>query len=146
MLKDAFFGVTLGILIQQNASRKNTQKHKELVNALDYRIIKFPVSKQNFSKTEMKNNLRINMFCHENKPIFPIYISDQKGENSMDLLLIINENKSHYVYIKYFDRFMFCKAKNKNKKYFCKTRLRCFYCKNVLAKHKEVLALMVHNL
>ena len=31
---------------------------------------------------------------------FPIYISDQKFENSMDLLLVIDQNKLHYVYIK----------------------------------------------
>ena len=41
----------------------------------------------------------------------------------MDLLLIFDEDKSHYVYIIDFDRFMFCKTKNKNKKYFC------FHCK-----------------
>ena len=46
---------------------------------------------------------------------FPIYVSDQKFENSMDLLLVIDEDKSHYVYIKDFDRFMFHKRKNKNK-------------------------------
>ena len=34
----------------------------------------------------------------------------------MDLLLVIEENKSHYEYIKDFDRFMFHKIKNKNKK------------------------------
>ena len=84
-----------------------------------------------------KNNICINVFCYENKSTFPIYISDQKFENSMDLLLIINENKSHYVYIKDFDRFMFHKTKNKNKKYFCKSCLQCFSCKNVLTEHKE---------
>ena len=68
----------------------------------------------------------------------PIYISDQKFKNSMDLLLVIDENKSHYVYIKDFDRFMFHKTKNKNKKYFCKSCLQCFSSKNVLTKHKEV--------
>ena len=56
----------------------------------------------------------------------------------MNLLLIINENKSHYVYIKDFDRFMFHKTKNINKKYFCKTCLQCFSSKNVLTEHKEV--------
>ena len=56
----------------------------------------------------------------------------------MDLLLIIDENKSHYVYIKDFDRFMFHKTKNKNKKYFCKSCLQCFSSKNVLTEHKEV--------
>ena len=56
----------------------------------------------------------------------------------MDLLLVIDKNKSHYVYIKDFDRFMFHKTKNKNKKYFCKSCLQCFSSKNVLTKHKEV--------
>ena len=56
----------------------------------------------------------------------------------MDLLLVIDENKSHYMYIKDFNTFMFHKRKNKNKKYFCKSCLQCFSCKNVLTKHKEV--------
>ena len=55
----------------------------------------------------------------------------------MDLLLVTDENKSHYVYIKDFDRFMFHKTKNKNKKYFCKSCLQCFSSENVLTKHKE---------
>ena len=57
------------------------------------------------------------------KLTFPIYIYDQTFENSMDLLLIIKENKSHYVYIRDFYRFMFQKTKNKNKKNFCES---CF--------------------
>ena len=56
----------------------------------------------------------------------------------MDLLLVTDGDKSHYVYIKDFDRFMFHKTKNKNKKYFCKSCLQCFSSKNVLTKHKEV--------
>ena len=62
----------------------------------------------------------ITVFCYENKLTYPIYISNQKCENSMDLLLFKNENKSHYVYIKDFDRFMFHKTKNKNKITFAK--------------------------
>ena len=77
------------------------------------------------------------MFCYENRMTFPIYISNQKFENSMDLLLTIDENKSHYVYIKDFDRFMFHKTKNKNKKWFCRSCLQCFSSENVLIKHKE---------
>ena len=62
----------------------------------------------------------INIFCYENKLTYPIYISDQIFENCMDLLLTTDENMSHYVYIKDFNRFMCNKTKNKNKKYFCK--------------------------
>ena len=101
-----------------------TQRDKKFVNDLNYDGIEFPVSERNSSKIETKNNICINVFICENKLIFPIYISDQKFENSMDLLLIINENKSHYVYIKDFDRFMFHKTKNKNKKCFCKSCLQ----------------------
>ena len=68
--------------------------------------------------------------------VFAIYISDKKFEDSIDLLLLIND-KSHYVYIKDFDRFMFHKTKNKNKKWFCKSCLQCFSGENVLIKHKE---------
>ena len=56
----------------------------------------------------------------------------------MDLLLVTDENKSHYVYIKDFDRFMFHKTKNKNIKYFFKRCLQCFSSQNVLTEHKEV--------
>ena len=55
----------------------------------------------------------------------------------MDLLLLIDNDKSHYVYIKDFDRFMFHKTKNKNKKQFCKSCLQCYSSENVLIKHKE---------
>ena len=103
-----------------------TQRDKKFFNDLNYDGIEFPVSERNSSKIETKNNICINVFCCENKLIFPIYISDQKIENSMDLLLVINENKSHYVYIKDFDRFMFHKTKNKNKKCFCKSCLKVF--------------------
>ena len=56
----------------------------------------------------------------------------------MDSLLISNENKSHYVYIQDFDRFMFSKTKSKNKKYFCNSCLQCFSNKNVLKKHNKI--------
>ena len=56
----------------------------------------------------------------------------------MDLWLVIYENKSHYVYIKDFKRFMFHKTKYKSKKYFCKSCLQCFSSINVSIEHKEV--------
>ena len=77
------------------------------------------------------------MFDYENGLVFHIYISDQKFEDSIDLLLLIDEDKSHYVYIKDFDRFMFHKTKNKNKKWFCRSYLQCFSSESVLIKHKE---------
>ena len=77
------------------------------------------------------------MFGYENKLVFSVYISDQTFKSSIDLLLLINDDQSHYVYIKDFNTFMFHNTKNKNKKWFCKSCLQCFSSENVLIKHKE---------
>ena len=75
------------------------------------------------------------MFGCQNGLVLAIYVSDQKFEDSMDLLLLIDNDKSHYVYIKDLDRFVFHKTKNKNKKWSCRSCLQCFSSKNVLIKH-----------
>ena len=110
---------------------------KKIAEKLDYDGIEFPVQEKDFSKIEVKNNICINVFGYENGLVFPIYVSDQKFEDSMDLLLLIDDDKSHYVYVKDFDRFMFHKTKNKNKKWFCRSCLQCFSSESVLIKHKE---------
>ena len=76
--------------------------------------------------------------CYENKLTYPIRVSEQRFENSMDLLLISSENKPHYKYIKDFDRFVFSKTKSKNKKYFCKSCLQCLSNKKILTEHKKI--------
>ena len=73
-----------------------------MVNNLDYEGIKFPVSKRDYCKIELKNNICVNAFCYGNELTYPVYTSDQKFENCIDLLLITDKNKFHYVYIKDF--------------------------------------------
>ena len=51
------------------------------------------------------------MFGYEDEFIFPVYVSNQKFEDSVDLLLINDDDKSHYVYIQDFDTFMFHKTR-----------------------------------
>ena len=95
--------------------------------------LSFPCEKD-FSKIEVKNNICINVFGYENGLVFSIYVSSQKFEGSMDLLLLTDDDKSHYVYIKDIDRFMFHKTKNNNKKWFCKSCLQCFSSENCVDK------------
>ena len=93
------------------------------------------MQEKDFSKIEVRINIYINAFGCKN--VFPIFVWDQKFKDSMDLLLLIDDDKSHCVYIKVFDGFMFHKTKNKNKKYFCRSCLQCFSSKHVLTKHEE---------
>ena len=53
------------------------------------------------------------MFCYENNLVYSVYVSNEDFENCVNLLMITDENKSHYVYIKGFNRFMCNKTKNK---------------------------------
>ena len=110
---------------------------RDFANNLNYDGIEFSVQEKDFSKIEVQNNICVNVFGYENKLIFPVHISDQTFKSSIDLLLLINDDKSHYVYIKDFNTFMFHKTKNKNKKWFCKSCLQCFSSENVLTQHKE---------
>ena len=95
------------------------------------------MQEKDLKKFEVQNNICVNVFGYENKLVFPVYISDQTFKSSIDLLLLINDDQSHYVYITDFNTFIFHKTKNKTKRWFCKSYLQCFSSENVLIKHKE---------
>ena len=105
---------------------KITKVDKNMINDLNYEGIKFTVSTKDYCIIERQNIICINVFCYENGLSYPVCLSDQEFDNCVDLLLIIDKDKSHYVYIKGFNRFICSKTKNKNKKCFCKCCLQCF--------------------
>ena len=94
-----------------------TQDHPErikktdrrLASNLNYEGIEFPVQEKDFSKIEVQNNICINVFGYENELVYPIFISKQKFKDSMDLLLLYEDDKLHYVYIKDFTHLCFIK-------------------------------------
>ena len=78
--------------------------------------LSFPYKKKILTRLKLKTIYALTCLVMKMSIVFAIYVSDQKFEDSLDLLLLIDNDKSHYVYIKDFDRFMFHKTKNKNKK------------------------------
>ena len=90
-----------------------------MVNYLDYKGIEFPVFKSDFRKVEKKYILALMCFAIK-ITWFILFINQMKHLKTMDLLIIANKNKSHYAYIKGFNRYSCNKSKNKNKKHFCK--------------------------
>ena len=90
------------LILQKNIQKELKKLTKKIAQKLNYNKIEFPVQEKDFNKIKVKNNICINVFGYENKMVFPICISDQKFEDSMDLLLLIDDDKSHYVYIKKF--------------------------------------------
>ena len=70
---------------------------KEIAYNLNYDKIEFPVEEKDFEKIEVQNNICVNVFGYENELIFPIYGSNQKPKDTIDLLLLINDDQSQYV-------------------------------------------------
>ena len=116
-------------------SQRITKVDKKII--IDNKDIKFPVSKKDYKKTEQKNNICISIFCYEKGLTYPVHISKQTFTDYMGLLLINDENKSHYIYIKDFSKFIFNKTKHKNKIHFCRYCLQCFSSGRILVEHKE---------
>ena len=110
---------------------------KEYINQLDYSEIEFPVTTKKYNKIEKQNEININVFGYENKQPYPIYISKEKYEKHMELLLITEDENKHYVLIKDFNRFMYNQTKHEHKKHFCMHSLQCFSSEEVLNNHKN---------
>ena len=80
---------------------------KQFIEKLDYTNIVFPVSQNQYNKIEKQNSIKINVFGYEEKQPYPIHISKETFEDQMNLLLITEDEKKHYVLIKDFDEFMY---------------------------------------
>ena len=124
-----------------NPQEKDPQRikkiDKEYINQLDYSNIEFPVTVKQYNKIEKQNEININVFGYENKQPYPIYISKEKYEKHLELLLITEDDNKHYVLIKDFNRFMFNQTKHEHRKHFCMYCLQCFSSEEVLKNHKD---------
>ena len=110
---------------------------KTFICQLDYSSIEFPVTVEQINKIEKQNNICINLFGYEEKQPFPIYISKEKYQDHMELLLITEGENKHYVLIKEFNKFMFRQNKHEHRKHFCMYCLQCFSREDVLTEHKN---------
>ena len=96
--------------------RINKQDKKIAAN-LNYSDIVFPLDINDYEKIEDRFQMQVNVFGYENK-VYPLYISKKSYNQTLNLLLITEKDKSHYVFIKDFNRLMFSKQKINTKNTF----------------------------
>ena len=89
----------------RNSDRIN-KKDKKIAETLDYRGINFPMKARDYEIVEERFNINVNVFGYENR-VFPLYVSKKSNEQVLNVLLISNEEKSHYVFIKDFNKLMY---------------------------------------
>ena len=115
------------------------KQDKKIADTLDYRGISFSMKARDYELVEERFNINVNVFGYENK-VFPLYVSKKLNEQVLNVLLISNDGKSHYVYIKDFNRLMYSEVKTKNvhKKHFCMLCLQNFTTKEILNSHRKM--------
>ena len=122
---------------QENNPQRIKKVDKQYIEKLDYSGIEFPVATKQYNKIEKQNNININVFGYENKQPYPIYVSKERNEDCLNLLLITENENKHYLLIKDFNAFMYNQTKHKERKHFCMYCLQCFSSERVLTNHKE---------
>ena len=123
---------------QEKYPQRIKKVDKPYIKTLDYSGIEFPVCIKHYNKIEKQNSININVFGYENKQPYPIYISKEKNEDHMELLLITENENNHYVLIKDFNKFMYNQTKHEHRKHFCMHCLQCFSSDRVLSNHKDI--------
>ena len=121
-----------------------TNSHPERINKpdkkiaanLNYSDIVFPLDISDYEKIQDRFQMQVNVFGYENK-VYPLYISKKSYDQTLNLLLITKKGKSHYVFVKDFNRLMFSRTKHKNKKHHFMSCLQRFTTGEILFKHKK---------
>ena len=70
-------------------------------------VLNFLSLKRIIVKIEIKSNIDIKVYGYKKVLICSVHIPDKKFENYVDLLLIMNGNNSHCVYVNSFNRFTY---------------------------------------
>ena len=86
--------------------KRITKADKNFAKRRDFKDIKFPVKIRDIHKIEKRSSIGISVFGDENKVKYPTYIKKCCEDKHVDLLLISEGEKKHYVLLKNFNTFM----------------------------------------
>jgi hypothetical protein len=118
-------------------------KYKPFINQFDFSKIKFPASLHEVKKMETLIDYGINVFYYDNTTIYPVLNTQRRDDKIINLLMIKDGIKEHYVYIKQLD---VCISKNRHDEegklvskasYPCPNCLHSYSSQILLKKHRE---------
>ena len=108
----------------KNAERMNEEAQK-IADKFNYSNIEFPLNINDYELIEDRFNMNINVFGYQYK-VYPLYVSKKSYTQVLNSLLITQDDKSHYVFIKDFNKLMYSNTKCKDKKRYCMHCLQIF--------------------
>ena len=122
----------------EKAQERITEKLKKQSTLFNWDGVEFPVAvnESTYRRFEKKNNVSVNVFGYENEEVYPLYVSKEAGAKFVDLLLISDGEKSHYCWIKNFNRLMSKRTESQhNSMHYCRRCLNGYSTETALANH-----------
>ena len=116
-----------------------TNELKDQSERLDWSGLKFPVKLNHIVIFEKFNpSISINVFGFEDRVVYPLRLSKRRSEQTINLLLISDEEKQHYCLIKSLSRLLSSQmSKHDHVKSFCLNCLNHFPNEEKLQIHEE---------
>ena len=127
--------VTSAVFPKNNHPERLNDEIRENCKHFDWTGMEFPISQNHIDKFEKQNPYAINVLGYDGDKVYPHRISDKQAD-MIDLLLISNEETSHYCWIKNLSRLLSPQINKHNGAVeICRKCFNWFYSKTSLEKH-----------
>lgn len=123
--------------VQFHQHPDRTSSYPHYTQVLSFKDIRFPIQRKDIAKFEQLNNISVNVYTIHKSKCVPNRLCKNKKDRHVNLLLIQDRDKTHYVWIKDLSRLISKQLTNDtHKKFFCDRCLSYFYTNEKLRQHE----------
>ena len=133
--QECFKWCVLAALHPANDHVDRVSNYTQYETDLDWSMLEFPTRLCQIPLFEKENKISINVFTYEDGKIYPLLITEHSFNQHVNLLLITNGQKRHFVLIKDLSRLLGDRTKHHYKAYYCKFCLHGFIRQDILDEH-----------
>ena len=136
---ECFRWAVLSAVYPADNNVNKVSKYAPFVDRLNWDGLRFPVELTQIRQFERNNvHIRINVYTYKDdeRDIIPVYISKfGTREKQVDLLLLKENDRSHYVWIKSMSRLVHARSKTHHTNFVCPHCIHPFISKNAFENH-----------
>ena len=126
----------LAALYSPQRDAERIWKYKNYITSLKFNGTPYAVTMADIPKFEKQNNISVNVFGFEKNEVFPVHIAKNRYERHVHLLLLSDNKKFHYCWIKDLNRLLGDQNSNGHRHYYCPYCLHGFTKERLLIDHE----------
>ena len=132
------WAVTSAVYQRKKDPQRLNSELKSNSEKLNWKGIDFPTPLTQITRFEKQNPYSINVYGWTGTSVYPLRISKHENEESINLILLSNNENQHYCWIKNMSALATSQVnKHKRRRYFCKCCCNSFPTEESLQKHIE---------